>query len=71
MNEFKSQNLANTAWAFAAVNQADESLFTALARAATLRVKEFNVQNLANTAWAFAAVNQSDDKLLAASARVA
>ena len=71
MSVFNSQQLANTAWAFATMNRLDEKLFAALARAAEQRVNEFNAQNLANTAWAFATVNRSDEKLFAALARAA
>ena len=53
MSEFSSQNLANTAWAFA-------ELFTALARAAEPRIGNFKAQELANTAWAFPTTGQSD-----------
>ncbi len=66
MGEFKSQELANTAWAFATVGQSDEKLFVVLARAVERRVSEFNTQDLANTAWAFATLGQLDDKLFAA-----
>ena len=39
---FKTQNLANTAWAFAAGKRPEEKLFTVLVRAAECRVGEFN-----------------------------
>ena len=68
---FNAQDLANTAWAFAAMNRPDEKPFTALARAAELRVSEFNAQDLANTAWAFAAAGQSDVMLFGALAMAA
>ena len=55
--EFKSQGLANTAWAFATAGQPNEKLFTALARASEQRVNEFNAQVLANMAWSFAKVD--------------
>ena len=54
MRDFNTQDLANTAWAFAMVGHGDERLFTALAAAAVQRLKDFNSQALANTAWAFA-----------------
>ena len=50
MNDFKLQDLANTAWAFATVKQLDEKLFRALAREAERRLNEFKAQELANTA---------------------
>ena len=40
VGEFKAQGLANTAWAFATVDQSDALLFTALARAAEQRICE-------------------------------
>ena len=49
-SEFTAQNLANTTWAFATVNQSDEKLFTESARAAEPRLSEFDTQNLVNTA---------------------
>ena len=52
MKDFTSQDLANTAWAFATVERKDAQLFTALAAAAERRMRNFNSQNLANTAWA-------------------
>ena len=54
VSEFNSQNVANTAWAFATGNYREEKPFSALARAAERRVSEFNAQDLANMAWAFA-----------------
>ena len=60
MEDFNAQDLANIAWAFATVGQADKQLFTALARAAEQCLGDFNAQELANTAWAFATVAQLD-----------
>ena len=45
--------MANTAWAFATLGQADAQLFTALAREAEQHLGDFNPQELANTAFAF------------------
>lgn len=50
VSDSKSQDLANTAWAFAKVSRTDASLFAALAKAAAWRIGEFNPQNLANMA---------------------
>ena len=52
MDDFNSQELANTAWAFTTADQGDASLFAALATAATQRMGDFNSQGLANAAWA-------------------
>ena len=58
LDQFNVQELANTAWAFAAAGQQDEQLFKALATMAERRLYQFNAQELANTAWAFATVRQ-------------
>ena len=42
VNEFNTHDLANIAWAFAAVKYQDAKLFAALARAAERRLSEFN-----------------------------
>ena len=62
--DFKQQDLANTAWAFATVGNADAPLFTALAREGQRRAGDFNPQNLANTAWAFATSKEPAPDLL-------
>ena len=41
LGDFNTQNLANTAWSFATLGQADVQLFMALAREAKQRVGEF------------------------------
>ena len=53
-SNFNTQNLANTAWAFAQARQLDTQLFMVLAKVSEWRVGSFTTQNLANTAWAFA-----------------
>ncbi|KAH8073547.1 hypothetical protein JL721_2850 [Aureococcus anophagefferens] len=53
-DEFKAQELANVAWAFATANLDEPELFAALAASATPRLSRFSAQELANTAWAFA-----------------
>ena len=63
--------LANTAWAFATLGQADVQLFIALAREAERCLGNFNPQDLANTAWAFATLGQADARLFAALAKEA
>jgi len=54
LGEFKPQNLANTAWAFATAGHSSPRLFEAVAAAAVPRLGGFKPQELANTAWAFA-----------------
>ena len=56
MNEFNVQHLANTAWAFATVERAQERLFTVFAKIVELRVGEVDAHSLANMAWGFAMV---------------
>ena len=50
VSSFKTQELANTAWAFAQAGQLDMQLFMVLARVAEWRVGSFNTQDVANTA---------------------
>ena len=47
MRDFKPQELANTAWAFATVNYQDEQPFAALATAER-QLSDFNPQDVAN-----------------------
>ena len=63
VTEFKAQELANIAWAFATLALLDKTLFEALAREAKRRGSEFNAQSIANTAWAFAKPGQLDKTL--------
>jgi len=64
LGEFKPQELANTAWAFATTDWLDELQFAAVVRATKQRFGEFNMQELATTSWAFATVGHSDTPLL-------
>ena len=45
---FNSEDLANTAWAFATLGSKDERLFTLLATVAEGRTSDCNSQDLAN-----------------------
>ena len=45
MCNFKAQELANTAWAFAVASQVDNALFVALARASAGRVHNSKPHN--------------------------
>ena len=56
VRDFNAHDLANTAWAFATVGQADEQLFAALAKVAKRLGIELEPQAIANMAWAFAMV---------------
>ena len=51
LNEFKPQELANTAWAFVTAQQPDEKLFTSFATVVEQRVGAFNMQNLRTALW--------------------
>eukprot|EP00746_Dinoflagellata_sp_MGD_P148845 gnl/MRDRNA2_/MRDRNA2_80993_c1_seq1.p1 gnl/MRDRNA2_/MRDRNA2_80993_c1~~gnl/MRDRNA2_/MRDRNA2_80993_c1_seq1.p1 ORF type:complete len:117 (+),score=27.19 gnl/MRDRNA2_/MRDRNA2_80993_c1_seq1:447-797(+) len=74
MKDFKSQGLANTAWAFAAASQYDVLMFALLATAAEQvmgaragkdGMHEVNTQELTNTTWAFSKVGQSHAQFFA------
>ena len=55
MNDFKTQNLASTAWAFAKVDgagQRDLQLFAAFVMAAKWCMRDFDLQELSMTLWA-------------------
>ena len=71
VSNFNTQNLANTAWAFAQAGQLDTQLFTVLAKVAEWRGGSLNAQEFANTAWAFAQASQLDTQLFTVLARVA
>ena len=49
VGDFKAQNLANTAWAFAMVGQLNVQLFTTLASVAERSVGDFSAQDITNT----------------------
>ena len=57
LSEFKPQNAANTAWAFATANHRDEKLFADLAIVAERQLSEFKPLEVANTACTFAKAN--------------
>ena len=71
LGEFNAQELANTAWAFAAADWSDALLFWSLARAAEWRLDGFNAQNLGTMAWAFAKADWLDALLFCTLARTA
>ena len=66
VGDFNTQELANTAWAFATADPLDAALFASLAREVKRRVNDFDAQGLANTAWAFVTAGQLDELLCAA-----
>jgi hypothetical protein len=71
LHDFNSQELANTAWAFATAGHAAQALLDAIAAVAVPRLREFNPQGLANTAWAFATAGHAAPALLDAIAAAA
>ena len=71
LGEFKAQNLANMAWAFAAADLPDEPLLKAWARMMDPLLDHVKMQELSNVAWSFATVEWSVEPLFAALARVA
>jgi len=66
LDEFTSQALGNTAWAFATAGVTSPDLFEALAAEALERLDDLNPQNLANAAWAFACAGSVSRPRLAA-----
>ena len=62
LGDFNPQVLANTAWAFATLGQADAQLFTALAREAERHLGDFSPQELANTARAFVTLRRGGNR---------
>lgn len=60
-----SQNLSNTAWAWARLGIDDIPLLNAIAAAAIPRIRDFfKPQHLSTTAWAFSARVLKDQPLL-------
>lgn len=49
---FHSQNLTNTAWAYATLGLVDEPLMDAIAAASINRINSFIPMELTNLAWA-------------------
>ena len=64
MNQFSTQALANTAWAYATAQHPAPALFDAIAAEATPRLREFDPQALTNTAWAYATAQHASPALL-------
>ena len=72
LDEHNTQDLVNTAYAFAKIGQFDAALFTAMARAVAGRnLDELDAPQIATVAWAFttaSAVDANLFKILASSA---
>jgi len=54
ISEFNSQNLGNTAWAFAALGYTNMPFLQAIAAESIKKMQDFVPQELSNMAWAFA-----------------
>ena len=57
--DYKSQELVNTAWAFAAAGHKSSMLFDAIAETAISRLKNFISQELAHTVWAIPTIGHT------------
>ena len=66
MKDFNTQDVSNTAWAFAKAGQKKEPLFVALATCVRRRIDNFNQQGLSKIAWAFSSACHEDRSLHAA-----
>lgn len=55
LNEFGTQGLSNTVWAFSTLPIFDFPLMESIASAAIAKIEVFQAQELANTSWAFSA----------------
>jgi len=54
IGDFHAQNLANTAWSFAALLYTHRPLLAAIAAQALRSMAQFSTQDLGNLSWAFA-----------------
>eukprot|EP00548_Thalassiothrix_antarctica_P010081 CAMPEP_0194161184 /NCGR_PEP_ID=MMETSP0152-20130528/78797_1 /TAXON_ID=1049557 /ORGANISM="Thalassiothrix antarctica, Strain L6-D1" /LENGTH=709 /DNA_ID=CAMNT_0038870941 /DNA_START=769 /DNA_END=2901 /DNA_ORIENTATION=- len=57
IDNFSSQAIANTVWAYATAGHTDARLFDAMSQLALLKLLSFNSQEIANTMRAYATVN--------------
>jgi len=64
--QFTSQNLSNTAWAFAALGLRDEPLFAAMSQQALATVSLLSERDLSAMVWSFANLALRDDPFVAA-----
>eukprot|EP00971_Amphidinium_carterae_P050536 995263-Amphidinium_carterae.1 len=69
MDTFNPQSIANTAWAFAALEIVNRPLIDSLAAAALAHVQDFNVQALSNLSWSLARMDYLNAKLMDAIAQ--
>ncbi|XXQ37185.1 RAP domain-containing protein [Plasmodiophora brassicae] len=66
MTLFDAEDVANTAWAFAALSIKNHDLFNALANRALSIMTEFKAHGVASTAWAFATLSIENRDLFSA-----
>lgn len=64
---FKTQEQANTSWAFAKLNILNEPLMEALACASIVKISFATSQDIGSTLWAFAKLMMFNEPLLEAS----
>ena len=63
--EFKAQEIANTAWAFATLGQTHLEQFSAVSAEGALCPGRCTAQNIAHSTWAFATFTQQGEELFA------
>ena len=63
MGEFKTQELANTVWAYATAAHGAQALFAAIGEVAVPQMGAYNAQGLSNTVWAYATAQHADATL--------
>jgi len=71
VNDFATQNIANTAWAFAKLGLWNERLMLTLAHATVRKIAAFDAQGLANVVWSYAVLGFKSEKLNEAIMRAA
>ena len=66
LEEYKPQNLANTAWAFITLGENQEELLGATAQRTSVKIEEHQPQDMAYTAWASVTQGVPAEELLVA-----
>ena len=60
IREFNTQELSNTAWAYATAHHAEPALFAAIGSVVVMKAPQFKAQEISNTLWAFAKMEIGD-----------
>eukprot|EP00548_Thalassiothrix_antarctica_P000100 CAMPEP_0194142736 /NCGR_PEP_ID=MMETSP0152-20130528/11960_1 /TAXON_ID=1049557 /ORGANISM="Thalassiothrix antarctica, Strain L6-D1" /LENGTH=225 /DNA_ID=CAMNT_0038841813 /DNA_START=18 /DNA_END=695 /DNA_ORIENTATION=- len=63
INDFSSQEIAHTVWAYAKFKKSSPKLFAAISFEAIKKLNTFKSQEIANTVWAYATLGHSSPKL--------